>query len=183
MSNKKYEFTGVERNGLRRIRRLSDGMVGGYIESAKNLAQDGTCWVSGNARVYGNARVSQQMGVQFGHVISDLSRSKRDSLRAQLNVTPFKNTIILYKRVHADLTSEYDKAFQYPSHGMVEILNVDESNASCATGLHFAGAEYYSQNDKSDSVILVARINLDDIITIQQGKVRCRRAFICGVAD
>src|SRR5574344_3033911 len=33
------------------------GTKGEYIESEKNLSQDGNAWVCGNARVYGNARV------------------------------------------------------------------------------------------------------------------------------
>ena len=42
---------------LRRIKRISDGEIGGYIESEHNLSQDGDCWVSGDATVYGTARV------------------------------------------------------------------------------------------------------------------------------
>jgi hypothetical protein len=42
---------------LYRIERLSDKVLGGYIEKESNLAQYGNAWVSGNAMVYGNARV------------------------------------------------------------------------------------------------------------------------------
>ena len=52
---------------LHRIRALKDfvcqgfqvhkGDLGGYVESEKNLDQEGNCWVSGNAWVYGNAQV------------------------------------------------------------------------------------------------------------------------------
>ena len=66
----KDEF--IEFNGrkLYRIKALKDffnvkeGEFGGYIESERNLSQEGDAWVSGNARVsgdalvYGNARVS-----------------------------------------------------------------------------------------------------------------------------
>ena len=37
---------------------VSAGELGGYIEKEGNLSQDGSAWVSGNARVYGNAWVS-----------------------------------------------------------------------------------------------------------------------------
>lgn len=58
-STKKYELTGEPNDhGLRRIRQLSDGALGGWIESEENLSQEGSCWVYGDARVYGNARVS-----------------------------------------------------------------------------------------------------------------------------
>ena len=48
---------------LYRIKALKDfgnvkrGDLGGYIESEKNLSQEGDCWVFGDARVFENARV------------------------------------------------------------------------------------------------------------------------------
>lgn len=64
---KKYrlteETTKVGNRPLYRIQALRDfgnvkeGDIGGYIESEKNLSQDGDACVYGNARVYGDARV------------------------------------------------------------------------------------------------------------------------------
>jgi hypothetical protein len=58
---KKYEFTGksMEFEGmtLRRIRRLSDGVVGGWIQSEDNLSHEGGCFVYHNAKVYHFAKV------------------------------------------------------------------------------------------------------------------------------
>ena len=64
---KKYrlteETTKVGNRPLYRIQALRDfgnvtkGDIGGYIESEKNLSQDGNAWVSGNACVYGDAWV------------------------------------------------------------------------------------------------------------------------------
>jgi len=69
-AKRKYEFTGktVEYRDatLRQIRRLSDGAIGGWIESEQNLSHEGDCWVFGNARVYGNARVDGNARV-FGN--------------------------------------------------------------------------------------------------------------------
>ncbi len=57
----KYEFTNETKivNGhvLHRIRRLSDGELGGFIEKEDNLNQDGKCWIYGDALVWGNAIV------------------------------------------------------------------------------------------------------------------------------
>ena len=57
----KYEFTGQSKtvNGVkvRQIKRISDGTIGGWIESEKNLDQKGKCFVYGDALVYGKARV------------------------------------------------------------------------------------------------------------------------------
>ena len=56
---KKYEFTGetLEHEGrtLKRIRRLSDGKLGGWIESEDNLSHYGGAWVCGEAKGCGDA--------------------------------------------------------------------------------------------------------------------------------
>ena len=59
----KYEFTGKTKtlsNGatVKQIRRLKDGITGGWIEAERNLSQYGNAWVHGDALVYGDARVS-----------------------------------------------------------------------------------------------------------------------------
>ena len=66
---KKYELTGETKETgsatLHRIRALIDipshgvkaGALGGWIESEKNLSQNGSAWVFGNARVFDDARV------------------------------------------------------------------------------------------------------------------------------
>ena len=45
-TTKKYEFTGETKEyggvSLKRIRRLSDKLLGGWIEKESNLSQDGT---------------------------------------------------------------------------------------------------------------------------------------------
>ena len=59
--NKKYEFTGETKNYkgrvLHRIKRISDGLVGGWVEKEENLSHSGDCFIYGNAVVYDNARV------------------------------------------------------------------------------------------------------------------------------
>ena len=67
MTDKKYEFTGetLEHEGrtLKRIKRLSDGELGGWIESEDNLSHLGDSWVGGNAKVYGTAWVYENAEV------------------------------------------------------------------------------------------------------------------------
>ena len=65
---KKYELTSETKivfgHILYRIKALSSfgcvsaGDLGGFLESEKNLSQNGNAWVYGNAEVYGNAWVS-----------------------------------------------------------------------------------------------------------------------------
>lgn len=63
----KYEFTGVtmshEGHLLHRIRRLSDGKIGGWIEKEDNLSQENDCWVGDNAMIYDDAQVSYKAQV------------------------------------------------------------------------------------------------------------------------
>jgi hypothetical protein len=58
---KKYKFTGKviihNKIMLKQIQRLSDGLIGGWIASEKNLSQFGRCFVFNNAKVYGKAKV------------------------------------------------------------------------------------------------------------------------------
>ena len=64
---KKYELTSETKNVfghiLYRIKALSSfgcvsaGDLGGFLESEKNLSQNGDAWVYGNAEVYGDAWV------------------------------------------------------------------------------------------------------------------------------
>ena len=58
----KYEFTDETMNHeghlVHRIRRIEDGKLGGWVESEKNLSQEGSCWVDNNAIVYEEAVVS-----------------------------------------------------------------------------------------------------------------------------
>lgn len=72
--SKKYEFTGettklVDGTVVNRIRRLSDGLVGGWIQSEANLSHKGDCFVyddacvSGNALVYEHAKIQCMAGV------------------------------------------------------------------------------------------------------------------------
>ena len=79
--DKKYELfkeDSIEFNGrtLFRIKALKDfqtihgltiniGDLGGYIQSEKNLSQEGNCWVSGKAMVMENARVKDNARVSF----------------------------------------------------------------------------------------------------------------------
>ncbi len=43
----------IQGHKLFRIKRLSDGKLGGFIEYYSNLSQKGNCWVGDNAKVYG----------------------------------------------------------------------------------------------------------------------------------
>ena len=77
-STQKYEFTGETKDihncTVRQIRRISDGEVGGWIESDKNLSHEGDAWVSGDALVSGDAWVSGNAKVSGNAWVSGTSK-------------------------------------------------------------------------------------------------------------
>lgn len=102
----KYEFTGETIKGywcstiLHRIRRLSDGKIGGWIESEENLSQDGNCWVDDEAKVYyrgkvlGNAQVYGNAEIQEG-TIKDNARMY-DNARMHFHSACIKDNAQVY---------------------------------------------------------------------------------------
>ena len=87
---KKYELLQdqtiqLRDNTLYRIKRLSDGYLGGYIESEDNLSHEGPCFVHENARVYngsviiGSAQVYGNAEITEDSIISGNSRVGGDS--------------------------------------------------------------------------------------------------------
>lgn len=82
MKKRKYELSNecIEWCGrkLYRIRSLIDrtsdikvGTLGGYVESEKNLSQDGCCWIYDNAKVAGNARVERYAKIRGNTIIDE----------------------------------------------------------------------------------------------------------------
>lgn len=47
-------------NALRNFGNIKQGEIGGWIENEDNLSHCGDCWVLGNAKVYGNAKVEKK---------------------------------------------------------------------------------------------------------------------------
>lgn len=54
LDNDTIEYKG---RTLKRIKRIADDKLGGYIEFETNLSQRGTCWVHEDAKVYEDAHV------------------------------------------------------------------------------------------------------------------------------
>ena len=140
-----------------------------------------------NARAYesawicGDSVVSQNQYVFYGIVTEDLSKTENlvKSIKAQCNLLAIDNKVIAYKLVRPDLTSFFDKSFHYEVGKEIEVKDCEESNESCASGLHFSNPIYWEKKCKNEEyVYLEAEIDLNDIITVQQGKIRCRKAKI-----
>lgn len=70
-ASKKYTLIKSDRPGLFRIVALKDisyfvrkGDIGGYVESEKNLSQEGTCWIFDNAVVCNSAVVKEHARIR-----------------------------------------------------------------------------------------------------------------------
>ena len=157
------------------------------FDSAKvfsNAFVYGNAQVYGDARVYGYARVcgnailKEDQMVCTGLCKVDLSKNLKENIRCQTNLFPQKDYVIAYKQVRKDLTSFYDETFQYKIGEWVEVKDPNMSNRACASGLHFSNPNYWDTSVHGDTTYLMAKIMLDDIITVQCGKIRCKRAFI-----
>lgn len=82
---KKYELTKecktlTDGTKLFRIKALKnfgntrEGELGGWVQSEKNLSQEGLCWVSDNAQVYGNTWISGNARVYDNALVSGDAR-------------------------------------------------------------------------------------------------------------
>ena len=162
-----------------------DAMVGGYAQVCDNAQIYGNAKVSGNVLIYGDAIICEEMLVSYSKIDTDLRTDIAASLRGQCNLLLIKNKVIAYKIVNRNLTSLFDKNFVYKIGEIAEVKNPDKSHASCASGLHFSNLTYWDDNIQKykDKTYLVAEINVEDIITIQQGKIRCKKAKILDKVD
>lgn len=155
--------------------------------------------VYGKARVYGEACVYDDACVCGDALVYDeawvcgkasLKTQINDtdylieSIRVQTGIIPVNGEIIAYKQVRKNLSSLYDSEFVYRIGEVVSVPDAEESNKSCASGLHFSNANYWNGHvDVLHTTFIIAKIKLEDIITVQQGKIRCRKAFILGKYD
>ena len=136
------------------------------------------------SQIMDNAVIKQEQVVRSAVVRTDLSKNLIENIRCQTNLIPVNGKVIAYKQVISDLSSWYDPDFVYKIGETVEVEDYDESDISCGKGLHFSNPNYFNCH-LSDirTVILIAEIDLDDIITVQEGKIRCKRAKIIGKYD
>lgn len=122
---KKYELTNETINYgghvLHRIKALINfgdvkaGQLGGWIESENNLSQWGYCWVYQDAKVFGNAKVSDNATVSdyaevFGNAKAYGNACVSGYAEVYGNAAVYGNAVVTDKaKVHGD-TEVYDRA-------------------------------------------------------------------------
>jgi len=140
----RYEFTDetktVDGHVLHRIRRLSDGKLGGFIEKEENLSQEGSCWVDDNAKVYDDARVYDNAHV-YGNAIVYGSAQIYDNAWVCNNAKVYDDAQVYeHAKVYGD-AQVYDKAKVY------DFANVYNNAQIYNNALIYESAEIY-QNAK-----------------------------------
>lgn len=82
--NRKYKFTGETKKFkgriLHRIRRIEDGLIGGWIEKEGNLSHEGNCFVYDNAMIFGNAKIYDDVRVSDNAMVYDSARIFGDAM-------------------------------------------------------------------------------------------------------
>jgi carbonic anhydrase/acetyltransferase-like protein (isoleucine patch superfamily) len=160
-------------------------ICGNACISGNAIIYENAC-VFGDALVRGNACICEQAYVQFSRLDTDLREDLKASLRCQCNLIPENDKVIAYKIVYDNLHSLYDNKFVYEVGEIAVCENPREDNSSCAEGLHFSNLTYWDNRADeflSELVYLKAEIDLEDIITVQEGKIRCRKAKILSKID
>lgn len=154
---------------------------------------DGTALICGHSLVAGNVNITGDTIIEDIEIKEDehimggviYKNSLEEQIRCQTGLVPINGEVIAYKIVNSDLSSFHDNNFKYKIEEWVEAEEAEESNRNCAPGLHFANAVYWDTHCRlyyknTRLVYLAAKIKLEDIITVQEGKIRCRKAFILG---
>lgn len=100
---------------------------------------------------------------------------------AQTGIQTFNDEIICYKHVKKDLSSHFDKTFKYEVGKYSSVNDADLTDKSCAAGLHVSNSTYWEYNNCK--AMLMCKVKLEDIITVQEGKIRCKRLFVLAVTN
>lgn len=119
---------------------------------------------------------------------SDLSDLRKSIMFQTGLMADSSGDIICYKLVNNDMTSLRTKEFKYNLGLVTTGINITDyvkrngelSKVSCGPGLHFSHATYWLDNEKSHSqrMMLICRVNLRNIIAVQEGKIRATKCYV-----
>ncbi len=167
----KYDFTGEtitiegsRPHTLHRIRRLKDGLVGGWIEHKRNLSHIGDCFVYDDAKVFGDGSVFGNATVHSNAVVSESA-----SVYGEAKV--FGNATI------SGLAKVYDSAKVYGNAqvcGDAEVFDrasvyghaIVRGNCSI-----FERAEVYGNTIVIDDALILGWVHVSDALVIGHSRI------------
>lgn len=137
----------------------------------------GKAIICGNAKVYGNAKISEEQRILTGHITKEMKG--KYSFMVQIGFYP-TDEFVLYKKVKKISKGRYascfDRNFIYEDGKEVKVEKPDFSNKSCSSGIHLSNPFYWERGD----TIIACQVKWDDVITIQEGKVRVKKCYVIG---
>jgi len=152
--------------------------VSGHANVCGNAEVFGDAEIYGYANIYGNAKIYNEETICRGSINKPLDDIKY-SLAVQLGVLPDTNGYVtLYKKVmkisDSKFHSLFDTDFIYEIGKIAKVKNPDERNIACSSGIHLSTPLYWHYGD----TIIECKVHINDIITVQRGKVRCRKCKV-----
>ena len=132
--------------------------------------------VFGKAEVYGYAKVYGGIQLFIDRYDYDVLKDFKQTVARLFGFFPDKNGYYIfykkvYKRSKHTFRSCHDPSFIYRIGRVSEVLKYDKSHTSCSTGLHVSTPFYWHEGD----TIIECLVHIDDIITIAEGKIRCKK--------
>ena len=152
-----------------------------------NVVMKDFSWAKGDSIITENAVLQAYQHIKYGTVTTDLLGTKDwiSALYAELGVVLNDNKVILYKKVwktddESVFKSDYHRNFLYKIGKISRAQNVNEDILEhCARGLHFTSLEFV--NSYGGDTILECEVEVPDIVTVQDSKVRARRCKVLRV--
>lgn len=158
---------------------FGDAQIFGNTKVFGDAQVFGNAKVFGDAEVFGNVEISGDTRIKYSCNSSN-SSNLVSIIKGSLNIFPDeRGNYILYKRVNKTgnkYFSCYDPSFEYKIGEIVKVEKPDLSNKSCASGIHLSHPDYWNKGN----VLLQCEVNISDIITCQEGKVRCKKCKVIG---
>ncbi len=157
-------------------------LIYGFSEIYENAQIFGHAEICGHAKICGdvpinrNIKISKDIFIQYRINCNQLNL--RNIIKGSLNIYPNENKkYILYKKVHkigVRYFSLYDPNFEYKIGKIAEVESPELSDASCSSGLHLSHPDFFKEGD----ALLQCEVALEDIITCQEGKIRCKKCRV-----
>jgi len=137
--------------------------------------------VGGDAVVGGNAEVYGKAQLRYGLLTQDIKKDLIQYIACSLNVYPVNGKYILYKRVNKEApgvyTSLYNPYFVYRDGEYAEAEDPDpDFMKSCSRGIHVSTPFYWDRG----STLIAVEVDVADVITCMEGKLRCRKVKVIG---
>lgn len=185
MSTKKYEIVKSERivhNGrtLYRIKALRDfntingekihkGDLGGYVESENNLSQEGTCWIYGIAKVYGDAKVLDDAFVYNIAEVFDNAKIYGNAC-VYANAKVYGNAKIFNKAIVYGTAKVYGNAQIFGKAKVYGNAEVYENAAIFDYAFIFGDAKVFSNAKIFGTTWLYGTAKIGDKLSLSKGK-------------